>query len=290
MSPWLSDGRHFLFRFGGRRPVAFLPLAIFAQGPFHNKTDELQSAGQPTSAIGLLVLRMFNGESTILRNAVRVLTSTIGVICGISGLEHGFFEALQGNVTPVIHMVSGKPMIYAIGEANRFWQFGFEYAYTVIPNLLITGILAIIAGLLVVTWSAGFIQKKIGWLVFLLLSTIQYVVGGGAAQFGPAIVVGLVAILINHPLKWPRTLFPKRLRQVLARPWLGLLVVFAFVFCHSIVTAVFGFFYGVKDPNMINQVIWGALYFMIALLPFVIVSALAHDSLETVGPNPGAAK
>ena len=97
-----------------------------------------------------------------MRNATRILATTIGVICGISGLEHGFFEALQGNVTPVIRMVSGKPMIYAIGDANRFWQYGFEYAYTVIPNFLITGILAMIAGLLVITWSAGFIQKKIG--------------------------------------------------------------------------------------------------------------------------------
>ena len=225
-----------------------------------------------------------------MRNATRILTSTIGVICGISGLEHGFFEALQGNVTPVIHMVSGKPMIYAIGDANRFWRYGFEYAYTVIPNYLISGFLAMIAGLLVITWSAGFIQKKIGWLVFLLLSIFQYLVGGGAAQFGPAMVVGIVAIWINHPLKWPRTVFPHRLRQALARPWSGLLVLFAIVFSHSIITAVFGFFYGVKDPNIINQIMWGALYFMIALLPFVIVSALAHDSLEAVGPNPGAAE
>ena len=29
-----------------------------------------------------------------MRNATRVLASTIGVICGISGLEHGFFEML----------------------------------------------------------------------------------------------------------------------------------------------------------------------------------------------------
>jgi len=84
--------------------------------------------------------------------------------------------------------------------------------------------------------------------------------------------------------------FPHRLLQALARPWSGLLVLFAFVFCHSIITAVFGFFYGVKDPNIINQIMWGALYFMIALLPFVIVSALAHDSLEAVGSNPGTAQ
>jgi hypothetical protein len=62
--------------------------------------------------------------------------------------------------------------------------------------------------------------------------------------------------------------------------WLGILIIFAFVFRHSIVTAVFGFFYGVNDPEWINQILFGMLYFMIGLLPLVIISALAHDSLE----------
>ncbi len=106
--------------------------------------------------------------------ATRVLASTIGVICGISGLEHGFFEVLQGNVTSEIHMISGRPMI--------------------------------------------------------------------------------------------------------------------FVFCHSIVTAVFGFFYGVDNPEIINQILYGMLYFMIGLLPLVIISALAHDSLEANNSNPEVAK
>ena len=72
------------------------------------------------------------------------MASTIGTICGLSGLEHGCFEILQGNIVPVIHSVSGRPMIYAIGDANRFWAYGFEYAYTIIPNYLITGILAML--------------------------------------------------------------------------------------------------------------------------------------------------
>jgi hypothetical protein len=48
-------------------------------------------------------------------NATRIMASTIGVICGLSGLEHGFFEILQGNIVPEIHSISGRPMIYAIG-------------------------------------------------------------------------------------------------------------------------------------------------------------------------------
>jgi len=46
MARWLADARHFLSRFGGRGPLASLPMAIFALGPFHNKAEELQSALQ----------------------------------------------------------------------------------------------------------------------------------------------------------------------------------------------------------------------------------------------------
>jgi hypothetical protein len=215
-----------------------------------------------------------------MRNATRVLASTIGILCGISGLEHGFFELLQGNVTPEIHIISGRPMIYAIGEANRFWQYGYEYAFTVIPNFLITGILAMIFSLLVILWSLGFVQKKYGWLIFILLSILQYLVGGGAAQLGPAVIVGLVASRINKPLKFSPAIFPIKVLQLLARPWPWLLGAFAFVFCFSIITAVFGFFFGVSDPNQINQILFGMLYFMIVTLALAIVSALAHDGLR----------
>jgi hypothetical protein len=214
-----------------------------------------------------------------MRNATSMVASTIGVICGLSGLEHGFFEVLQGNITTKVHLISGSPMIYAIGEANRFWRYGYEYAFTIIPNYLITGIIAMIVSLLVILWSIGFIQKKRGWLVFILLSVAQYLVGGGAAQFGPAVLIGMVAISINHPLKWRRPLLPIRLLRLLARPWLWLLVVFAFVFCQTMITAVFGFFYGVRDPDVISQIQWATLDFMIGLIPLVIVSALAQDSL-----------
>jgi len=223
-----------------------------------------------------------------MRNATRTLVSTIGIICGLSGLEHGFFEILQGNVTPEIHLINGNPMIYAIGDVNRFWSAGFEYAYTIIPNFLITGILAMIFSLLVIVWSARYIQTKAGWLIFLLFSVLQYLTGGGAAQFGPAMIVGVVAIFINHPLTVRWKFLSVRIRQVIGKPWAWLLALFSFVFCHSAVTAVFGFFYGVNDPDVISQILYGMLYLMMGLLPLVILSALAHDSQDISAMNPKA--
>jgi len=213
--------------------------------------------------------------------ATKATVSIIGVICGISGLEHGFFELLQGNTATEIHLVNGSPMIYAIGAANRFWPFGFEYAFTLVHNYLITGILAMTVSLAVILWAVGPIQKRNGWLIFILLSVCQYLVGGGAAQIGPAVVVGLVAIAIHHPALWLRSILPFRIRQALSTAWLWLLIVLAFIFIHSMVTAIFGVFIGVSDPNQVIQIQWGMLDVMFVLFPLTILCAFVHDSLET---------
>jgi len=95
-----------------------------------------------------------------LRNndATRAIASTLGVLVGLAGIEHGLFEMLQGNVYP-----SGI-MIDAIDPTQRFWEFGTERALTIVPSFRVTGILAIIFGILVTTWAAAFIERKYGAL------------------------------------------------------------------------------------------------------------------------------
>ncbi|NOK58911.1 MAG: hypothetical protein GFH27_549301n61 [Chloroflexi bacterium AL-W] len=62
--------------------------------------------------------------------ATRINVATIGVIFGVSGLTHGFFETLQGN-TP-----TGGLLINAISAGNSWtrWTEGGEGAFTIIPN------------------------------------------------------------------------------------------------------------------------------------------------------------
>lgn len=218
-------------------------------------------------------------------SAVRIMVIAFGIWCGTSGLEHGFFEVLQGNTVPETHLISGRPMIYAIGEANRFWKYGVEYAYTIVPNFLVSGTLAMAIGLLVIVWCVGFVQKKYGWLVFVLLSILQYCVGGGAAQIGPAILTGLLAIGINKPPKWWRALLPTKAREVLAAPWLWLVISLLFVCCNATVTAVFGWFYGFKSSELILKVQWTMLYILIGLFLLSGVSVLSKDSLASIDQN-----
>ncbi len=209
------------------------------------------------------------------RSAIGVMASILGAILGLAGFEHGLFEALHGNVA----LRPGT--IDAIGAANRLWPQATEPAFTLIPNFLVTGIAAMTVSVLVGVWSIGFVrQHRQGGLVFLLLCILQYLVGGGLAPFGLALVTGLAALWIDRPLRWGWPLIPAGWRQVLAWPWLALVIALAAVFATTIGMAIFGVFPGITDPKGIAALLLGLLYLMEALLPLMVVAVFAHDSLR----------
>lgn len=98
-----------------------------------------------------------------MNKATRINAATVGTIFGFSAVTHGFFETLQGNVP------TRGFFIFAIGEAQKMWSHGNEPAFTLIPNFLLTGIVAMIVGFSVIIWSLGFVHKKNGPSVFILL-------------------------------------------------------------------------------------------------------------------------
>jgi hypothetical protein len=112
-----------------------------------------------------------------MNRATRLNVVTLGVMLALSGMmAHGFFEVLQGY-SPTDGLI-----IQAIGEEQRMWYYGSEEAFTIIPNFLVTGLLAMAASLCIVIWSVGFVHKKNGPLVLLLLFILLFLVGGGIAQ------------------------------------------------------------------------------------------------------------
>jgi hypothetical protein len=120
----------------------------------------------------------------------------LSVLVGLAGIEHVFFELLQGNVTP------NDIMINAIGPAQRFWEYGTERALTIIPNFLATGTLAIIFGLLVAIWAAVFIDSKYSAGILMLLLITPWLVGGGFAPIFMSILASVTAARINKPIEW----------------------------------------------------------------------------------------
>jgi len=131
-----------------------------------------------------------------MKNATRVTVSTFGAIIGIAGLEHGVGEMLQGNVAPRGIVIESWPNLQA------YEILAGEPAMTIIPNLLLSGILTVITSIIFMIWAVRHIENKNGGTVLILLSFILLLVGGG---FGPPLMgflVGWAGTRIDSPSKW----------------------------------------------------------------------------------------
>ncbi len=217
-----------------------------------------------------------------MNRATKTIVTVAGVLLGIAGMEHGFFEALQGN-TPTDGLI-----IKAIGADLHLW--GTEEAFTLIPNFLITGILAMLVGLAIVLWSVWFVQTRYGPLVLGLLFIALFLVGGGiAAQVVFAPFVWAAATRIHAPLTWWRKILPEPVRRVLAKLWPYFLTMGALSLLVGLFIAIFGYVPGVdaNDSERILAICWSFVFgggwggFLVAY-----VAGFAYDicqSDETIG-------
>jgi hypothetical protein len=146
-------------------------------------------------------------------DAVRVTAAVFGVYAGLLGIEHGYFETLQGNVVPK------SLKIMAVSGPGLPFPFGHEPAMTIVPNFLVTGILAILVGLSITLWSVAFVHKKHGAAVLSLLSILLLLVGGGFGPITLLITACIGAGRINKPLPWWRENLPAGPRRLLATLW-----------------------------------------------------------------------
>ena len=197
--------------------------------------------------------------------------ATLGVIFGFSGISHGLFETLQGN-TP-----TGGLFISAIGETHKMWPHGNEYAFTLIPNFLTTGIAAMIVGLAIIVWSVGFVHKNNGPTIFILLFVLLFLVGGGVAQIIFFTLTWIVSTRINKPLTWWRKILPTRIRKPLGKLWLWLLIVFSLLILFVLEIAIFGIVPTVNDPDAVLSIMLYCLGVGLGVLLFSFVAGFAHD-------------
>ena len=112
------------------------------------------------------------------------------MVAGLVGTYHGYNETLQGGTTP-----SGI-LINAIGPPCQ--GSGCFPAMTVIPDFLVTGVVAIVFSLIVLAWAAALVQRKNGGLVLILLSVVLLLVGGGFLPPALGIIAGAVGTRIRR--------------------------------------------------------------------------------------------
>jgi hypothetical protein len=148
-----------------------------------------------------------------MKSATRRTVSAFGTLAAIAGIEHGTGEILQGNTAP------GGILILSWPDTPFFQVMVGEPAMTVVPNLLVTGILAVLVSLVLLVWVWRFVHRKHGGLGLILISLLLLLVGGG---FGPpllGLILGVAATGIRSPLTWWRSHLPYGLRSFLGKLW-----------------------------------------------------------------------
>ncbi len=198
-----------------------------------------------------------------MRKATKIVASLFGIVAGLAGFEHGYFEILQGNAKPASLMIPsiGPPCV-----PEKVWN-GCEPAMTIVPSFLVTGILAIIISLAILIWAGAFIQRKNGGVILILLSIALLLFGGGI--FPPLIgfVGGVAGTKINAPLsKRPAG----RILRFFAKCWPWLFVIFMIWVIGQFIV---GYFF--NDFMMKNGFL--NLIVIVVLLPLSITAANAHD-------------
>ena len=207
-------------------------------------------------------------------NGTRVVVAAFGILCGLTGIIAGCFEILQGNIAPDGFVISTISPDYSMADDYTY------FAVTIIPNFLITGILAIIISCLVIMWSVGFVHKKNGVVIFLGLFIAQMLVGGGWV-IDLAVITCLLATRIDKPLNWLRSHLPARLRLWLVKLLPSSLVAYAIISSSMLVLTVLG----VDDETLINplDILAAALFIPILLMIF---GGLAHDIQRRLNVDP----
>lgn len=142
-------------------------------------------------------------------SATRIVVSTFGALVAFVGIEHGVGEILQGPVAP------GGLAIESWPDVKAFEILAGEPAMTVIPNLLVTGVLAVIVALALGIWSVLFIERPHGGPVLIALSVLLLLVGGGFAPPLMGIVLGVAATRIGAVSHRS----PGRLARAIGRVW-----------------------------------------------------------------------
>lgn len=147
------------------------------------------------------------------QSAARLIATTFGVLSGIGGIIHGIGEVLQGN-TP-----TGGSFIVSWSTGPIAQYIDGDPAITIVHNFLATGILAIFAGLALITWSAIYVGKRRGGLIQLGLAIVMMLFGGGGGPPMIGIVASIAAMGIHSPFTFWQKIIRGGFRRFLAAIW-----------------------------------------------------------------------
>jgi hypothetical protein len=202
-----------------------------------------------------------------MRKATKTVATWFGIIAGIAGLEHGYFETLQGNLRPTaLAFPSWGPPC----DAEKIWH-ACEPAMSILPNFLVTGILAMLLSLAIIVWSGWFIQRKQGGLGLILLSIALLLFGGG---FFPPII-GFVGGFAGTRIQKPIIGQPGGMTRFASKLWPWPLVIFV---SWTLGQFPVGYFFN----DFLKGIMYLSLLLILSSLPLSVYTAYARDAVSQV--------
>jgi hypothetical protein len=134
---------------------------------------------------------------------VRVL----GAALGLAATAPGVFELHQGD------RETGGHLLTDMG------------AFTLLASYRATGLGAMSVGVALCGWSLSRMRSRSGAPVFLLLSALAFLLGGGVAQVPVSLLVWAAATRIDSSLSWWERSLPPKAREAMAAAWLPVFIV-----------------------------------------------------------------
>jgi hypothetical protein len=201
-------------------------------------------------------------------SAAKATASIFGILAGLGGLIHGIGEVLQGNVAP------DGIWIYSWTQGPIATNMGGEPGITIVPNLLVTGILTIIVSLIAIIWAAAFVRRKNGGRILIFLSVIMLLVGGGVGPPIMGILAGVAGLGIETPLTWWRKHLSVNLRRFLGTlwPWIFGIAVINGVFL-VVGSLILVYFFDLNNPDLFTN----SFFFAVVSLLLMIFTGRAYD-------------
>jgi hypothetical protein len=203
-----------------------------------------------------------------MKKATRIMISTIGAFVGLMGVEHGIGEVLQGRTAPDGVFIQSWP------ESEFFHILGGEPALTILPDLFLTGVLAISFSLAYLAWAVLFAHRNNGGWILILLAACMLLSGGGIFPPLFGIFIGAVATRLQAPLGSLRNYLSPRLAGLLGKlwPWSLATCLLAWLSMFPGVPLL-NYFFGFDNELLI----FSLLFCMIGSLILSFVTALASD-------------
>jgi hypothetical protein len=203
-----------------------------------------------------------------MRKATRIMISTMGAFVGLMGIEHGIGEVLQGRIAPDGAFILSWP------ESEFFRILSGEPALTILPDLFLTGILAILFSLLYLLVSTLYVQNRKGSLVLILLAVGMLLFGGGIFPPLFGILIAAAATGVHTPLEDLHKYLSPRLARFLGKLWPCSLVACLLAWLSMFPgIPLLNYFFGFDNELLI----FGLLFCMIGFLFLAIITGFASD-------------